>query len=720
MTSSNSSHKRTKTEVGHTRSGQNSGDGVETIKEQPEPETIGDPSSSNLVSVEIIASHIAAHLQGVMILTLRLISIDVAIDVSADDQSATGITDHQSSWVSSDKTDLNQEVNNMENSTLKGDSDIDLSSIHPSQDTVPDSEYMDWHDVPRHYDAPITPKVALETIPSKLNNEYDRICDTIYEQIYSRMERKDEDQLRFAPQGTAEKTLYPDILLRFFRSIRVGPHVQTNEEYLVRRVKERELHDFLAILIFTKCKIEQARRFTTQLMDEETWPALGMIRTQYSLPVCLEDLVKLFGDRSTAEKFFTNQACFCPAVIRLGEEVRIQDPENQRLPFLEQKLLSQGAFSQVFKVKIAQGHFYDPRGEQTNWVPMEMACKNYTVNERFPTPPAQKQRELMKIFTGSDLRCENIIEYYGSLDLGSTYSLFMPLAIYDLWTYMMDYTESKPETSMEKAEIISSAVGLALGLKFLHDELKTSNMGDVVCYHLNINPRNILIFRETHGWETRHIWKLSDFSLARIVRRRRGQGGEVGGAFDSQLEADELVPNQRGEGTYLAPESISLTPSMGSKSDVWSLGCVLSVVFTYLEGGSEDVTRYTDARINHRLAKSHDSFFVRERADLPPKLHPVIKSWHTHISDQARKRDPHEGNAVEFMLRYLEKSVFEIDPAKRHGAREVEEKLIITFRKYQALGETGLETFRKLRSEGMKESFGGTLVKSTWRNLFSR
>ncbi|KAJ5813584.1 uncharacterized protein N7503_000334 [Penicillium pulvis] len=705
MASSKSSHKRTKTEIGHTRSGQNSGDGFETIKEQSEPEVIGDPSSSNLVSVEMIASHIAAHLQGVMILTLRLISIDVAMEVSADNQSAPGITDHQSSWVSSDKTDLNQEVNNMEISSLKGDSDIDLSSIHPSQDTVPDSEYMDWHDVPRHYDALINQKVALEAIPSGFNDEYDRICDAIYEQIYRRMERKDEDQLRFAKNGTAQKTLRRDILLRFFRSILLGPHVQISEGDFVRRINERKLHDFLATLIFAKCKMEQARRFTTQLMDEETWRVPDTRRTIYSLPVCLEDLVKFFGDRSTAEKFFTNQACFCPA----------------RLPFLKQKLLSHGAFGGVYKVKIAQGHFYDPRGRQTRQEPIEMVRKVYTINETFPTRPVQTQRELMKIFTGSNLTCKNVIEYYGSLDVGSTYSLFMPLAIYDLWTYMMEHPEREPKTRMERAEVVSSLMGLALGLEFLHNDLRSSDKEDLVCYHMNINPRNILLFRETHNWETKYTWKLSGFSLAHIVRRRRRLGGGIRRVSSSRLEADELVPNERGESTYLAPESTSSTPSMGSKSDVWSLGCVLSVVFTYLEGGSEEVTRYTDARTNHRLAKSHDSFcVVRERASSPPKSHPVIKSWHTHLIDQARKRDPHEGNAVEFVLRYLETSVFEIDQAKRNSAREVKEKLSITFGRYQALGETGLEPFRKSRTERMQESFGGTPGESTWRNLLSR
>lgn len=78
----------------------------------------------------------------------------------------------------------------------------------------------------------------------------------------------------------------------------------------------------------------------------------------------------------------------------------------------------------------------------------------------------------------------------------------------------------------------------------------------------------------------------------------------------------------------------------------------------------------------------------------------MIKSWHTTLIDQARERDRREGDAVEFMLRYLEKSVFKVAPGKRHGSREIKEKLSETSSKYQGLEKAGTD-----------ESLGGTLSK---------
>ncbi|KAJ5705265.1 hypothetical protein N7536_000954 [Penicillium majusculum] len=689
---SEGSHKRSKTETGHTQSDQNSGGGLETTTEQREPKTTVDLSSSNTVSVEVIASHIAAHLQGLMLLTLRLISIDVVMDVSGDNQSASGATDHQSSWVGSSKRDLHQEMDSVGDISLHGDDQIDLDDIPPSEDIVPDSEYIDWHGVPRYYDAPLEDKLPPKAIQSGTYNPYDGLCEEIYGQIYMKLERRDEEKFRFVTKGTAKNTLHRDSLVRFLQSIILPGHTamdqfQLTKEDFVRRIDERQLHDFLAVLIFTKCTIGVARAFTTKLVAKDAWPGLYRSRkTSYYLPADRAELMVLFGDKITADNFLTQQACFCPVVIRMGEEVKVHNPEEQRMPYLEDPVLGEGTFGTTFKVRIAKGHFYDHQTGTANLKPMEMARKDHFIRDRFP---GQDLREIMKILTSSTLTCRNIVGYYGSLMVGSTYSLFMPLAIYDLRTYMME-SISGLNSTMEKADIISSAAGLAGGLNFLHNEMKPYNMANLVCYHMNINRGNILIFRETNNGKTRDIWKLSDFYMGRIVNRHYGKDGEP-------------VLNQRGESTYLGPESLSSTPSMTTKSDVWSLGCIISVVFAYLEGGSEGVTQYEVARLQHRAADGTDCFFVRGTLFTPTKVHPVVKSWHTNLIDQARQRDPHEGDTVEVMLRYLEKKVFEATPAKRDSAGEVEEKLLETFRKYSTLAENP----------------GGTQAKSFWRNLRS-
>jgi serine/threonine protein kinase len=562
-------------------------------------------------------------------------------------------------------------------------------------------------------------------------NGYDGLCEEIYEQIYERLERRDEETLRFAPRGTAKKVLHVNNLLRFFRSLLIPGRTAMDqfglaEEDLAARINSRHLHDFLAILIFATCGIEAARTFATRLVaegDDAEWPAAdGGGNTVRALPASREGLVTLFGNVVTADKFFSKQACFCPVVIRKREEFRVQDLEAQRLPYLAETRLGKGSFGEVFKVRIAKGHFYDPQAKAANVEPAEMARKDYLTSLEFT---AGEEREIMEQILNSPARtCENILENYGSLEIGTgvtkTYSLFMPLAICDLRAYMMDHHKARPNTIRGRASIILSAQGLAGGLNFLHTQMKTSDMDDLVCYHMDLKPSNILVFRDTRNGETRNIWKVSDFGMARVKIRRRGQDGDRERNFDSwfvrrQRPQDPSLSatlNRRGEGTYLAPESLSSTRSMKAESDVWSLGCIISVVFAYLEEGSKGVERYQDARMVHPHADLYDRFFLRGRFSRT-KTHPVVNRWHTHLIDKANQRDPAEGEVVKTMLRYLEDRVFEIDQSKRRGAKDVERMLVETFRAYKALSETG-------STPNLGETQSKPHDQSIWLKMLSR
>ncbi|KAK3381856.1 hypothetical protein B0H63DRAFT_435372 [Podospora didyma] len=531
---------------------------------------------------------------------------------------------------------------------------------------------------------------------------YDNLCFEIYEEIYRRLERRDEDQLRFAAKGTAKKVLRRENLLRFFRSL-VVPHLTAlqqfghDEDELVERVNKRNLHDFLAILIFGTCRIEAARTFTRELVARDDWPVRRRGKTLGLLPADRDDLIDLFGNVVAADKFFGNQACFSTVVIRKREEVRVRDPQGQRLPYLEEQALAKGSFGKVFKVKIARGHFYDPQTGMGNLAPLDMARKDYLVSSEFP---ARGEREIMeKILTSSARTCQNILENYGSLEAGpTTYSLFMPLAICDLRTYMMEHHQARPNTIAEKANMILSAEGLAGGLNFLHTEMETSDREKLVCYHMDLKPSNILIFREPGDDPTRDhaIWKLSDFGMARVKLRRAGQDTEREKDFNSWFVRRQKPPdpslsatlNRRGEGTYLAPESVSSTKSMKAESDVWSLACVISVVFAYLEEGSDGIERYQDARLAHPNANGFDRFFLRGTRFTSTKVHPAVHKWHTRLINRADERESAEAEVVKFMLRYLEEAVFDVEPfPKRHGAKNVRDMLLKTFKKYKSLGE---------------------------------
>ncbi|KAJ5608345.1 hypothetical protein N7537_004964 [Penicillium hordei] len=151
-------NKRIKTETGRTHLDHNHESNLKTKNKHREPKITYGPSSSNPASLELIASHVAAHLQGIMLLTLRLISMDVEMDVSADHQSTSGSTDDQSSLISSSERSLYQDMDSIEDFSLHREGAFDPENDLPSEQIVPDCEHIDWHVVPRRYEAPPEPE----------------------------------------------------------------------------------------------------------------------------------------------------------------------------------------------------------------------------------------------------------------------------------------------------------------------------------------------------------------------------------------------------------------------------------------------------------------------------------------------------------------------------------------------------------------------------------
>jgi serine/threonine protein kinase len=210
---------------------------------------------------------------------------------------------------------------------------------------------------------------------------------------------------------------------------------------------------------------------------------------------------------------------------------------------------------------------------------------------------------------------------------------------------------------------------------------------------MDLKPSNILIFQNSGGEQ---VWKISDFGMARVKLRDTGGSRDKERDFNSwfvqRQKPSEPTPsptlNPHGEGTYLAPESLAAIRSMKASSDVWSLGCVLSVLFVYLEDGADGVVQYREERLDHPKADGIDRFFLRDKGFGPVRPHPVVEHWHRKLVLAAKQRDATEGAALEYMLGFLGNSVFQ-DQTKRCSAREAGNKLRQTFQSYSSLpGET--------------------------------
>lgn len=276
---------------------------------------------------------------------------------------------------------------------------------------------------------------------------------------------------------------------------------------------------------------------------------------------------------------------------------------------------------------------------------------------------------------------ENILVTKASLERHGTYSLFFELAECSLDDYFSDH-KVNVTTLREKRAIISRTPGLAGALAYLHDELYIASTGEQLrCYHLDLKPQNILIFHSNGN----HIWKISDFGISQIKRIplnqehledkqpvsvldwifRRGKAGS---------KPSSGVTNSRYGGTYAAPEARQASDKVTRKTDIWSLACVLSLVLTYLDNGSEGIRRFEEARSENR---DNDRFYESPSptTDTDDHVHASVPKWLASLAENAQKRHEAEGKVFKDIVRLLQDKMLLVDESSRCSAKEVEHQL---------------------------------------------
>ncbi|KAI1768230.1 kinase-like domain-containing protein [Hypoxylon sp. FL1150] len=521
---------------------------------------------------------------------------------------------------------------------------------------------------------------------------YDEILTDLYNQIHRKLERSDLADQRFAKVGTAQEVLAPFNLKRLFCSL--VPSGDSLEDHfgrditvdvLVSRTEERSLQNFLAILIYARCSVKSARGFVTKLLIPSEYDGFN------HLPAEREQLDHVFGTENTPDiiSFMDTQSCFCPIVLYEGEDVQVADGKKQRLPYVsDPKYIDTGSYGIVYSVVIAKGHLANRHTHMANTEAKPMARKDFKkVNE------LHKEYEIMKRILHTPRKSNNIVETFGSLQLDeTTFSLFMPLAECDLRVWMKEH--NPPIFESKKADILMCASGLADGLEFLHSEIRDSNGNKMVCYHMDLKPANILVFPDDRE-PGKMIWKISDFGMSRVKMSHRHatlDDTDISVLFEKrggETSASGTV-NRRFEATYLAPESSISMRTMNEKSDVWSLGCVISVVLTYLSEGQAGIEQYSEDRatISQRSgAGNMDRFFLVGRSLTQLKPHPAISKHHKHLIGKANQGRPGEGRLIENVLKYIEEKVLHLEPDRRVSAESVRDKLLNASAYYQMLSD---------------------------------
>jgi serine/threonine protein kinase len=121
---------------------------------------------------------------------------------------------------------------------------------------------------------------------------------------------------------------------------------------------------------------------------------------------------------------------------------------------------------------------------------------------------------------------------------------------------------------MELADTWKQLLGICTALKKIHgfedvsDRQADGNAEGRLCIHFDLKPDNILIERENGNW------LITDFGQAALTERRRGTTPRVGGHF--------------GTDAYAPPEIDDTSMEFGRAYDIWSLGCIMLEVTTFM------------------------------------------------------------------------------------------------------------------------------------------
>lgn len=188
----------------------------------------------------------------------------------------------------------------------------------------------------------------------------------------------------------------------------------------------------------------------------------------------------------------------------------------------------------------------------------------------------------------------------------------------DLWS---NYKQRPQLTKGLTVSVMKQLVGLAQGLRLLHDYGRDTDGGKIYGRHGDIKPENILWFKQLDNGNVERIGndlgtlKISDFGFSELTKSA------------DATSAKGWTP------TYRPPEA-DIVSKASQASDMWALGCVLLEFLVWMTAGWDGVEeKFPSSRtmlLDPHDAQSEqfldDSFFTLENGV------PVVKSTVSDVS----------------------------------------------------------------------------------------
>ncbi|KAG8534313.1 uncharacterized protein KY384_001157 [Bacidia gigantensis] len=442
-------------------------------------------------------------------------------------------------------------------------------------------------------------------------------------QIQAKRYPSSDRRFSFVPEGVLESLFTVDKI----RSALRHSKTQRDREYeCIKSIQQGGKKTF-AILVL----IQRAHQIINFIENEQLQGSELDAKLPYSSKAALESILP----KPDAEDFYEKQWEFTAPIFRRKTGHRCLD-ERTIFPFIETTSREGGGFGAIYQEKLHHSHstadLWTQKRPDHTIVRKELKASHQDTTFEF-------QRECRVLSFLNCLEHPNIVELLGSYTLNGIHNLIFPVADHDLNALLQG---QQPSDFSSEQDFLFALCGLASALEKLHtyscEDLDVTLIG---CHH-DLKPDNILLLG------TKLI--LADFGLS---------------SFKPASEGSKTTCTP-GDTRYLAPEcedwDNSFQPGeVGRKSDIWSFGCVLSEVITYMMLGPFEVNQFEQSQ-KVTLEKS-DGRWTLCSFHAGTKLNKNVEVWLTTLDHTAT-------TACKGMLN-LVRQMLSIDPDDRPYADEV-------------------------------------------------
>ena len=481
----------------------------------------------------------------------------------------------------------------------------------------------------------------------------------------------EEGSKSFVPHQKLFDLLDRDVIQSVLQEGEVVPWY--NLDSIVDRIYSGARRIF-AILVVLKGQEREILRFLEHESFQNSPP-------DHRLPFSESELKRIAPE--IVIEFYEKQWEFtAPVFVRSVDHRHLQ--ASIVLPFLEDKKIGEGGFGEVFKITLDPTHQDLSLISPSNFTSIDNDWSRIKgsefVRKQFPEllddNDSSHEQELRNLSLLNQLKHPNILELLSFYTYRRRRNFIFPFAENgDLESWLKK--DSRPPNFTHDFAFLCALCGLASGIAKIHNYTTEKNLEiRLIGLHRDLKPNNILVNADR--------FLVADFGLSK---------------FKSGSQTSK-TPHRGGGGDYLPPESEDLEDGMrkgliSRSSDIWSLGCIILEVLTFMLRGAKGVVEFKRKRKIHVAEWKVTTFYGKGR-----QVSSNVIEWMTALREICSPSEKQLVNLIQTMLLSI--------PDHRPDAATVANKLcLITITELLDVSIEKFESLMAVLSNDNKQALQG-------------